>query len=68
MPESKNRKRKIHIELTEETHQKLRVKAALHDLSLQAYVEELIANSVQDIDLAQIVRKATKDKELVGQI
>ncbi len=68
MPESKNRKRKIHIELAEEIHQKLRVKAALHDLSLQAYVEELIANSVQDIDVAQIVKKATKDKELVGKV
>lgn len=68
MPESKNRKRKIHIELTEEIHQKLRVKAALHDLSLQAYVEELIANSVQDINVAQIVKKATKDKELIGQV
>ena len=67
MPESKNRKRKIHIELAEETHQKLRVKAALHDLSLQGYVEELIANSVQDIDVAQIVKKVTKDKEFVGQ-
>lgn len=68
MAESKNRKRKIHIELAEEVHQKLRVKAALHDLSLQAYVEELIANSVQDIDVTQIVRKATKDKELVGKV
>lgn len=68
MTESKNRKRKIHIELAEEIHQKLRVKAALHDLSLQAYVEALIANSVQDIDVAKIVKKATKDKQLVGQI
>ena len=42
----KNAKRKIHIDLTEDTHKKLRIKAAIQDESIQKFVEELIAQAL----------------------
>lgn len=45
----KSTKRKIHIDLTEEIHKKLRVKTALQDLSIQRFVEDLISAAVMDV-------------------
>lgn len=45
----KNAKRKIHIDLTEETHKRLRIKAAIQDESIQKFVEELISMAVRDV-------------------
>lgn len=45
----KGTKRKIHIDLTEEIHKKLRVKTALQDLSIQRFVEDLISAAVVDV-------------------
>lgn len=41
--------RKIHINLSEEVHKKLRIKCAMADQSIQAYVANLIADDVQSI-------------------
>jgi len=43
--------RKIHINLPEEVHQKLRVKCALEDLTIQEFVEGLIVASVRDVSI-----------------
>jgi predicted HicB family RNase H-like nuclease len=47
----KQKIKKIHITLPEELHQKLRVKTALEDLSIQKYVENLIEQSLRDVNL-----------------
>lgn len=44
-------KKKIHIDLTERIHKQLRIKAAINDLSMQKFVERLIADAVADIQL-----------------
>jgi len=44
--------RKIHINLPEEVHQKLRVKCALEDMTIQEFVEKLISESVDDIKVS----------------
>ena len=46
----KNNKRKIHIDLTEETHRRLRLKAAIDDMSIQRLVETLITEAVKDVE------------------
>ena len=48
-PEDKPKLRKIHIDLPEEVHRKLRVKAALEDRSMQAFVAQVIAEAVDDV-------------------
>jgi predicted HicB family RNase H-like nuclease len=54
--------RKIHINLPEEVHQKLRVKCALEDVTIQEFVERLIMESVDDVKLSvgNETRKARK--------
>jgi predicted HicB family RNase H-like nuclease len=42
-------RRKIHVDLPEEIHRKLRVKAALEDMSMQAFVARVVAKAVKDI-------------------
>jgi predicted HicB family RNase H-like nuclease len=42
-------RRKIHVDLPEEIHRKLRVKAALEDVSMQALVARVIAKAVKDV-------------------
>jgi hypothetical protein len=49
----KSTKRKIHIDLTEEIHKKLRVKTALQDLSIQRFVEDLISAAVVDVKVGR---------------
>ena len=42
-------RRKIHVDLPEEIHRKLRVKAALEDMSMQAFVARVVAKAVKDV-------------------
>jgi predicted HicB family RNase H-like nuclease len=44
-------KKKIHIDLSERIHQKLRVKAALENISIQKFVESLISQAVEDVEI-----------------
>lgn len=59
----KSAKRKIHIELTEETHKRLRIKAAIQDVSMQQLVEELISESVAGVAITTLQEQQT-DKKL----
>jgi hypothetical protein len=45
--------RKIHITLPESVHQRLRIKCALEDLTIQDYVSLLISEAVQDIAVVE---------------
>lgn len=49
--DEKSKRRKIHIDLPEEIHQKLRVKAALEDMSMQAFVGQVVAEAVKGVVL-----------------
>ena len=51
MKNVKQKERKIHVALPDEVHQKLRVKCALEDVTIQEYVSRLIAKDVQDVEL-----------------
>jgi len=44
-------RRKIHVDLPEEIHRKLRVKAALEDISMQAFVARVVAKAVKDVSI-----------------
>ena len=44
-----HRLRKIHVDLPEEVHRKLRVKAALEDTSIRAFVAHVVGEAVKDI-------------------
>ncbi len=44
-------RRKIHVNLPEDVHRKLRVKAALEDTSLQAFVARVVGEAVGDVVL-----------------
>lgn len=45
--------RKIHINLPEDVHQRLRVKCALEDVTIQEYVAALIGETVGDIPVPE---------------
>lgn len=47
--EAKTGRRKIHVDLPEQVHQKLRVKAALEDVSMQAFVARIVDEAVKDV-------------------
>ena len=49
MKNAKPKERKIHVALPDEVHQKLRVKCALKDVTIQEYVASLIEEAVRDI-------------------
>jgi len=51
------KRKKIHIDLAETIHQKLRVKAALEDVSIQKFVAGLISDAVKDIILERIKKE-----------
>ena len=51
MKNAKQKERKIHVALPDNVHQKLRVKCALEDVTIQQYVSSLIALDVQDVEL-----------------
>jgi hypothetical protein len=42
-------RRKIHVDLPEDIHRKLRVKAALEDMSMQAFVARVVERAVKDV-------------------
>jgi predicted HicB family RNase H-like nuclease len=44
-------RRKIHVDLPQEIHRKLRVKAALEDVSMQAFVARVVERAVRDVPL-----------------
>jgi len=44
--------RRIHVNLPEEVHRKLRVKCALKDVTIQEFVKRLISESVDDIKVS----------------
>ena len=44
-------RRKIHVDLPEDVHQRLRVKAALLDMSMQGFVTEVVKKEVADVVL-----------------
>lgn len=41
--------RRIHVNLPEEVHQKLRVKCALEDMTIQDFVSDLIGKAVASV-------------------
>jgi len=51
---SEGGRRKIHVDLPEDTHQRLRVKAALLDMSMQAFVADVVGKAVVDVVLPKI--------------
>jgi len=44
-------RRKIHVDLPEAIHRKLRVKAALEDMSMQAFVARVVEEAVKDVSV-----------------
>ncbi len=48
------KKKKIHVDLPEEIHQKLRVNVALKDVSIQKFVEKLITDAVKKVKIDKI--------------
>ncbi len=59
MPEKKLApiRRKVHVDLPEDVHQRLRVKAALLDMSMQAFVANVVSKAVADVVLPKIKDK-----------
>jgi plasmid stability protein len=55
--EGQSRRRKIHVDLPEEVHQKLRVKAALEDMSMQAFVARIVDAAVRDVVMPKFSRR-----------
>ena len=47
------RRRKIHIDLPADVHRKLRLKAVLEDMSMQAFVSSLVEEAVKDVTLPE---------------
>ncbi len=43
--------RKVHITLPEETHQRLRIKCAIEDVTIQEFVARLIESSVAGVEV-----------------
>ena len=54
---SRSAKRKIHVDLPMELHQKLRIKAALDGLSIQALVAQLVSDAVGNLKIPPPVKK-----------
>ena len=55
--EARTRRRKIHVDLPEEVHRKLRVKAALEDTSMQAFVARVVSEAVRDVVIPATSRR-----------
>jgi len=49
MRNNRPKERKIHIALPEDVHQRLRVKCAVEDMSMQEFVARALAELVKDI-------------------
>lgn len=46
--------KKIHVDLPEQVHQRVRVKAALEDVSMQTLVARIVTEAVSDVVLPRI--------------
>jgi len=46
--------RRIHVNLPEEVHQKLRVKCALEDMTIQDFVSDLIGKAVASVRIEKL--------------
>jgi len=55
--DSKTKRRKIHVDLPEHVHQKLRVKAALEDVSMQAFVARVVDEAVKNVVVPKIANR-----------
>jgi plasmid stability protein len=49
MTKDKMQTKKIHVDLPEAVHQRLRVKAAIEDVSMQALVAKIVTKAVADV-------------------
>ena len=56
MTKDKMQTKKIHVDLSEAVHQRLRVKAALQDVSMQALVAGIVTKAVADVKLPKIAQ------------
>jgi predicted HicB family RNase H-like nuclease len=56
----KVRARKIHVDLPEDIHRKLRVRAALEDVSMQSLVARVLARAVRDVPLPEGTSKRSR--------
>ena len=61
MKNVKQKERKIHVALPDDVHQKLRVKCALEDVTIQEYVAQLIAHDVSDINISKRLKAGTTE-------
>lgn len=53
----KPRERKIHIALPEDVHQRLRVKCAVEDTSIQDFVANALAELVKNVSVPSITKE-----------
>lgn len=51
MTKEKAQTKKIHVDFPEAVHQRVRVKAALEDVSMQALVAGIVTKAVEDVIL-----------------
>lgn len=63
MKPDKPKERKIHIALPEEIHQRLRVKCALEDMTIQQYVAELLVENLKHVKLPLTAKNTTRVKQ-----
>jgi predicted HicB family RNase H-like nuclease len=54
MTKDKVQTKKIHVDLPERVHQRVRVKAALEDVSMQTLVARIVTEAVADVVLPRI--------------
>ena len=76
MNNEKTSERKIHVALPDDIHQRMRVKCALEDRTIQDYVAQLIESDVKDINLpldakskaakAGVVSRPSRDRQSKG--
>jgi len=50
MKNAKQKEHKIHVALPDDVHQKLRVKCAIEDKTIQEFVLELVKKAVKDVN------------------
>ena len=50
--------RKVHITLPEETHQRLRIKCAIEDVTIQEFVARLVETAVKDVQTGQLTGRS----------
>ena len=52
----------IHVDLPEDIHRKLRVKAALEDMSMQAFVARVVEKAVKDVPIPSGANHCSRKK------